>query len=231
MFLEENIRCSCNLIEHNLRFSCYVDENNEEPNLLFLDLYLSPHFTQFFPDIFNKYFWNDLEFKDKDFWDNFWNHSFIKKLSVVFNYVFFKKDYEAGIFSSTIIDFPDLDTLQKITKINKLLDSFLNNEKIFNYKSNIELKNNEYILEVENDEYIIQFIYSESECSECIFGIETIIQFKRYKEFTKRLWAGLKYIFSSKTRYGNFYDFEINKNKVIELKNIFSRFLNILTEK
>lgn len=233
MFQEEYIRCSCGHAAHTLKFTFDFDEDENEPNFLFLDLYLEPHFTQFFPDIFNKYFWNDLEFKDKDFWEDFFNRSIIKKLFIVFNYVFLKKDCDRGLFSNTIIDSDDFDSVLKIKKVNKLLNNFLNNEQIFDCK-NIILKDNEYISEIENDNYIIQFVYSENNCMECmedITEIETIIQFKRYKKFTKRLWAGLKYFFGTKSRYGSFDNFSIDKNKVIELKNIFSKFLNILVEK
>ena len=77
-------------------------------------------------------------------------------------------------------------------------------------------------------DYLITFFNNDfiSDCPTCdgkLLIISTSIRFKNYKNFIKRLWSGLKYLFNHKIKFGYFDSYPINSEQANILKNMIKR--------
>ena len=74
-----------------------------------------------------------------------------------------------------------------------------------------------------SDEHILRYTYYQDDEWEELY---THIALHQYRNFWKRLWTGIKYIFGYESRYGHWDCVSLTKKDAIRLRDFLNSFLN-----
>jgi len=202
----EFIECSCGEFLHTIRCSCFLDDDDPEDNVIYVEAYIRQWRTSKVPPLWDNYSYAAPNirvgcFLYKECWKQYYRRSVWARIAIALRYLLSPQDEKDGVFDCTLIKDDDLPRLDRL--LANLTEEIVPCT----------------CCDIDGKSYRLQFFIDEENANISAM-LTTRFQFKKHS-FFKRLWVAMLYALGNdKSRSGEIDVFAVDREHAAQMRGL-----------